>query len=147
METSKDIVKKAGIIPDLVLATKRDKGGVDSTGPHTVKLLEDKVIKDTDYDTGAEIYVVRYILEEAGEKKKYDVAMKDKKGEIHYLVQRLAEIGEGEEIIMECKRHGIKNYIEIKRVNQPEKANVAEEDDIPIINENEPSDFEKQINA
>lgn len=140
MKNSTEIIKKAGIIPDLQLAVKRDAGGVDSTGPHTVKMLEDKIIKDTDHETGLEIFVVRYILEEKGTKKKYEVAMKDRNGEIHYLVQRLAEIQEGEEIILECKRKGIKNYIDIKRLNQPEIAKPSV-DSMPVVeDESEDSD-------
>lgn len=141
MKNSTEIIKKAGIIPDLQLAVKRDTGGVDSTGPHTVKMLEDKVIKDNDYETGMEIFVVRYIVEENGAKKKYEVPMKDKNGEIHYLVQRLAEVEEGEEITLECKRRGIKNYIEVKRFNQPEIVKPSA-DDIPII-EDQPEDSDQ----
>ena len=147
MESSKEIIKKAGIIPDLCLGTREEGHGVKATGPHTIKLLSDKVVKNTDYETGAEIFVVRYILEEAGEQRKYDVPMKDKKGEIHYLVQRLAEIPEGEEIILEMKKKGIRNYISITRKNQPETIKPSD-DDIPVIeDEGEPKSFEEQLNS
>ncbi len=135
MEKSKEIIKQAGIIPDLQLAIKKDGGGVESTGPHTVKTIEDKLIKGEDYDTGKEMLYVRYIFDEAGEKRKYDVPLKDKYGDVHYLVQKLAEIPEGEEIILECKKNRMKNYIDIKRLGKPQTVNVTSDDHIPIIEE------------
>ncbi len=137
MEKSKEILKQAGIIPDLSLAVKKDGGGVESTGPHTVKTIEDKLVKGDDYDTGKEILYVRYIFEEAGEKRKYDVPLKDKYGEVHYLVQKLADVPEGEEIILECKKNRMKNYIDVKRLGKPENINITSEDHIPLIEKEE----------
>ena len=117
METSQEIVKKAGIVPDLQLATKVD-GVVRGTGPHSVKFVSDKIVMGTEYETGKERHEVQYIVEENGEKKKYQVPVKDKNNEVHYLVQRFAELSAGEEVILEYKRKGVKGYIEVKRMGQ-----------------------------
>lgn len=77
-------------------------------------------------------------MEENGHKKSYRVPKLDKKGEIHYLVQRFAEVNEGEEVVLEYKRKGLKGYIELIRVKNVEQTEVEDEDnEIPIINEDE----------
>src|SRR5207247_7709836 len=77
----------AWIVPDLRLFVKRPEGGTVSTGPHRVKVLSDKVIRSTEYETGKEIAAVEYILEEGGEKKRYEVPEKDKKDRPNYRSQ------------------------------------------------------------
>lgn len=135
MKLSEEILKKANIMPRLRLGTKTDKG-VQSTGPHRVKFLQDKEAKGTDPITGKEREEVAYLVEEDGVKRSYRVPKYNKKGEINYLVIRLAEVGEGEEVILEMKRSGIKNFVEVI----PAKGHLTEADDdneIPIINEDE----------
>ena len=107
MKTSLDILLKAGLHPKLILGERRGNAVV-STGPHTVKMLEDKIIKKMNTE-GKEEYFVRYIVEENGEKKQYDAHMKSKVGnDPHYLVQALADVHEGEELILEMKKAGNK---------------------------------------
>ena len=67
MKNSKILLDKAGIIPRLNLGTKTDKG-VIPTGPHRVKILEDRVQKGKDKQSGEIIDIVRYTFEENGEK-------------------------------------------------------------------------------
>lgn len=153
MKSSKQIILDAGIIPKLKLGIKTGRGVV-STGPHRVRFITDKETTGTDGDTGKPIAVVAYLVEENGEKKSYRVPKLDKRtGEIHYLVQRLAEVEEGGEVIMEMKRRGIKNYVEVIPVADAVKAEMSDDDidddnipviqiaegDIPIINDDEPS--------
>ena len=135
MEKSKELVKKAGIIPRLELARQLEGGGTRSTGPHIVRVLDEKLVIGKDYQTGAEREEMRYLLEEAGEKKSYSVPVKDKNGELHYLIQRFAEIEPGEEIILEAKKKGIRTYIDLQRVNNI--TGKTPTDDIPVIEENE----------
>jgi hypothetical protein len=146
MKTSKDILKRANIVPKLRLAFKSNKGVV-GTGPHRVKILEDKLGKDVDRNTGQERIIVIYYFEENGEKKKYKVPVKGKDGDPHYLVRRLAEIPEGQEIILEYKRSGMKGYIEVMPVNDISTIEMDEEDeDTPAISldEDEKSDSEEE---
>lgn len=141
MELSKDILKKANIIPKLRLGVKTDKG-VQSNGPHRVKFVVDKEAKGTDPLTGKKRAEIAYLVEENGERKSYRVPKFDKSGQIHYLVIRLADIKEGEEVMLEMKRKGIKNYVEVTPLRDTHAAEVEEEDDldIPIIDENEQTD-------
>ena len=129
MQTSKKLMSRAGIIPRLRLGNKLPRGGVKSTGPHRVRALEDKIIKKLDQSQGKEIEWVRYVVEEGGEKKIYDTKLKNKQGELSYLVQRFAEIKEGEEVILEMKKQGIKNYIEVTPANTSSRVEIDEEDE------------------
>lgn len=113
MKLSKQLLKEAGIQPKLRLGTKKAGGGNESTGSHRVKLVADKLVKGNDPKTGKEIEYVRYLLEENGETKTYQTKKLNEKGELSYLVQRLAEVAEGQEVILEMKKQGIKNYIDV----------------------------------
>ena len=117
MKNSKALLAQAGLLPKLRLGVKQDKGGVKSTGPHRVKVLEDKIVKGFDQESGKEIDYVKYILSENNEKKYYQTKLKDKEGGLSYLVQRLAEINEGDEVILEMKRRGVRNYVEVVLAN------------------------------
>jgi hypothetical protein len=139
MEKSKELVKKAGIIPQLQLAIKIKLengkiGGTKSTGPHKVKVLEEKVVMGTDYQTGQEREEMKYILEENGEKKSYNVPVKDKQGNLHYLIQRFAEVEPEEEVVLEARQKGIKTYISLERLNP----STPDNEEMPTINEEEP---------
>lgn len=129
MKNSLELLKQAGILPKLRLGLKQSKGGVKPTGPHRVKILEDKIIRRPDPSTGKEIEWVRYTVEENGEKKVYDTKLKDKAGQLSYLVQRFAEIKEGEEVIMEMEKQGIKNYIKVTPVGSSSAVEVEEDED------------------
>lgn len=121
-------MSKAGLYPKLRLGIKNGRG-VTPTGPHRVKILEDKIIKKMNPDA-AEEHFVRYIFEEDGVKKQYDCHMKAKVGnDPHYLVQALSEVEPGEELILEMKKAGVKSYIEVTRVglNSTERVEVDEE--------------------
>lgn len=126
---SKQLLAKAGLLPKLRLGLKLPKGGVKPTGPHRVKVLEDKIHKKPD-QTGKEIEYVRYIVEEEGEKKYYDTKLRDKNGGLSYLVQRFAEIPEGEEVILEMKKQGVKNYIEVTPTSHSASVEVEDEEEI-----------------
>src|SRR3990167_8293522 len=132
MKNSQDILKKANIIPRLRLGSKTERG-VESNGPHRVKFLQDKEAKGTDPITGKERDEVAYLVEENGEKKSYRISKYNKQGEINYLVIRLAEIKEGDEAVLEMKRKGIKNYVEVSPVKNTSSVEIEDNDtDIPI---------------
>lgn len=137
MKVSRELLTVAKIVPKLRLGLKKAGGGVNPTGPHKVKMLEDKIIRGIDPTTNKEIEYVEYILEENGSKKVYKTKLKDKDGKLSYLVQRLAEVNEGEEVILEMKKQGIKNYIEVLPVGNASSVEVEdehdEEDELPAI--------------
>ena len=129
MKTSKALLEKAGILPKLRLGIKKAGGGVMPNGAHRVKIIEDKIIRKNDPTTGKEIEWVRFTLEENGEKKIYDTKLKAKDGSLSYLVQRFAEVEENTEVVLEMKKQGIKNYIEVMPVGHSSSVEVESEED------------------
>ena len=130
MKISQQLVKQAGIVPRLRLAVKKAGGGTVGTGPHIVKLLEDKIVRGKDYETGQIIEKVRYLVVENGEQKIYETRLKSKDaGELSYLVQHMAEIPEGQEITMEYKRKGVRGYIEVSWEGKMEAVESEENED------------------
>lgn len=117
-KVSKELLKQAGIHPKLRLGIKQEKGGVQSTGAHRVKLIGEKIVKGIDRETGQAIDFVKYVFEEDGELKEYRTRLKHKEtGELQYLVQNMANVDEGQEVILEMKKMGAKNYIEVRNID------------------------------
>lgn len=118
MQNSKKLMEVAKVYPKLRLGERREgnsgKVSVHSTGPHRVKMVEDRVLNGKDKETGETIQVVKYIVEEGGELRQYIVPVKSRDtGDLHYLVQRLSEVEEGQEVILEMKKRGPKSYVEV----------------------------------
>ena len=132
---SKQLLKEANITPKLRLGQKTDKGVV-STGEHRVKIIKDKLDKGMDHRTGKEIEVVKYLVEEDGQHKFYEVPKLGKDGQLHYLVQRLAEVKEGAEIILKMEKRGIKNVITVTEVGRTDTIEY-DDDDKNEVKENE----------
>ncbi len=149
---SQELLKKAteeGTVPPpfLQLATqiKDEDGklkGVKGTGRHTVIFVSDQIVEGEDFKTKEKRQEVQYIFEEGGQKKKYKVPVHNKNGELHYFVQRMAEVKRSETITLEYKKipNSFKGYIEVGKLSDakppssvsPAKKELKEED-IPII--------------
>lgn len=120
-------MKAAGIFPKLRLGTKIQGSGVKSTGLHTVKMVSDKITKGRDRESGTIIDVVKYVVEEDGVQKEYRVPLKNKEtGELHYLVQVLSKVEEGDVVTMEMKKMGARNYVEVLN---PDGSRIEAEDE------------------
>ena len=131
-------MEQANLYPKLRLGIKREGGGVQSTGPHTVKMISDKIIQGLDRDSGKVIEYVKYIVEEDGVQKEYRTRLKHKEtGELNYLIQNLSQVEEGDTVILEMKKMGVKNYIEVRHPDGTPLTDV-EQDDVP--NDSDPTD-------
>lgn len=133
MENSKALMKAAGVYPKLRLGVRKEgankKISVHPTGPHRVKMVSDKVMRGKDKETGEAIEIVKYVVEEDGVLKQYVVPVKSREtGDLHYLVQRLSEVQEGQEIILEMKKRGPKNYVEVLDAEGKPIGDAEEED-------------------
>ncbi len=127
----RELIQQLGIIPKLRLGMRvtneNGKKVVVGNGPHRVKLIAVKLLEDIDPRDGKKKEYVRYLFEEGGQKKKYQTKRLNDKGELSYLVQRLAEIDDNEEIILEMKKAGIKNYVEVMPVGHTDQVEVEED--------------------
>jgi hypothetical protein len=129
MKISREILTKSGLLPKLQLGIKTGNG-VKSTGKHTVKVIEDKIVRKTIREEGDDGYYVRFILEEDGMQKQYDTRMKEKGGvDPSYFVQAMAAVEPGEIITLEMKKIGVKNYVEILRPSTGEVDRADMDDD------------------
>lgn len=128
--TAKAALQAAGIKPKLRLFNKTENGLV-TTGPHRVRLIADKEENDTDY-RGKDTVFIKILVEEHGEQKTYRTRKFNDRGELSYLVQRLAEIPEGSEIIMTGKKSGVKNVVEITEVKNTQEIDVDDEDVVEL---------------
>lgn len=128
---SQELLEQAGIKPRLQLGKKLESGGVQPTGPHRVKFLKDRTRKGTHPITGKDRDEVEYIFEENDVEKTYRVAIKNEAGELNYVVQRMAEFNYGDELVLEMKKKGIKNYIDINPVLEETEDVVDINDEIP----------------
>jgi len=126
-------MEEFNIIPRLRLFQKQKnaegKMETKATGEHKVKMIADKEVEGTDYQTGKPKPQIRYLVEENGEKKIYETDKFNKKGELNYLVRRLGEIPENTEVILKGERRGMKNYVDVKIVLEPQSIEVEEEYD------------------
>lgn len=132
MKTTKTAVNKLGIIPRLHLYEKitdeRGKSmGVKSTGPHRVKFISDRSVMGKDPMTMKERQEIEFIVEENGVRKTWKVPLLNKENKPNYLLEKLSEIEENEEVILEGKKSGPKNFTSIARLNQTEVENEGED--------------------
>ncbi len=139
MEISKKLMQSAGIFPKLRLGVKLDKGGVQPTGPHTVVMVSDKIVQGLDRETGKVIEFVKYIVEENNVQKEYRTRLKNKEtGELNYLVQNLSQVEEGDTVVLEMKKMGLKNYVEVRQVDGTVVTDTDQEDVAPHTDVDEP---------
>lgn len=131
MQTAKELfgkAKEAGKVqkPFLQLGVKLEGGGVKPTGPHTIKIVSDKMGKGKDPVTQEERDELQMIVEEAGEQKLWNIPVKDKQGNLHYLIPKIAELVEGDTVVVEMKRNGLKNYVDFRKVDEIPTVNLDE---------------------
>lgn len=126
--------------PKLSLFIKKEGGGTQSTGSHKVKLISCKIVKGRAFKDKGERYEAQLLIEENNIQKTYNFPIKDElTGKIHYLVERLAPIPEGTEIILEGKRSTSGSYIDVKVVGkggeleEPEDSSQIDMGDIPLV--------------
>jgi len=123
----------------LQLGTKIDGGGVKSTGKHIVKLISQKAVKGQDFHTNEERAEIEYVFEEDGIEKFYRVPVKNKVNKLHYLIRAMAGVINGEEISLEMKSSGGKNFVELNHMG-----GVEEDLDEPADEEEEESKAEQE---
>lgn len=108
-----------------------------STGAHTIMLVSDSIGKGKDPMSGAEVEQLQVIVTEGGVEKMWNIPLKDKESNLHYLVQRLAEFNEGDTLVVEMKKKGMRNFIDVKSLSQAKAAGertVEQGEEIPVIN-------------
>lgn len=125
MERVKEAAIALKLYPKLQLGEKIEGSGVKPTGPHTVKITAEPTTTMINKG-GKPVKGFKFIVEEAGQLYKWLVPLVNEQGEGHYLIERLQDVRIGEEIILEMKKRGAKNYIDITRPGE-----THDDDEIP----------------
>lgn len=133
MERVKAAAVALKLYPKLQLGEKLEGGGVKPTGPHTVK-IKDEPTTVMITKNNKPVKAFKFIVEEHGNLYKWLVPLTNEQGEGHYLIERLQNIEVGQEIVLEMKKRGPKNYIDISRPGEEdeEEIEVADEE-LPTI--------------
>lgn len=131
MERIREAAKVYKLYPKLQLGTKLEKGGVQSTGPHTVKLLAEPTTVMMNKG-GRQVKGFKFLVEENGQTFKWLVPLTNDQNEGHYLIDRLntMNVEVGEEIVLEMKKRGVKNYVEVTRPGESAHEDEVEEEEI-----------------
>lgn len=128
------LATQLNILPKLRLGIKLEKGGVQATGPHKVKFLEEPVSVMGKDEQGKPRKELKFIVEEDGIKYRWQVPILGKDGQPSYIIERLMNVEVGDERILEMMKQGIKNYIDVRMVDEaPEPP--EEEEHEPTIDE------------
>lgn len=122
MKIIQDIAKELKIVPKLRLGTKLIGGGVESTGPHHVKFLEEPVVVIGKDEKGKPRRELAFILDEAGIKYRWNVPIMSKENTPSYMIERLMDIKVGDSRILEMAKYNQRNYIDIRKDNEASEA-------------------------
>lgn len=129
MDRVKEAAKILKLYPKLQLGEKLPGSGVKPTGPHTVKITAEPTTVMINKN-GKALKAFKFIVDEAGELKKWLVPLTNDQGEGHYLIERLQNVEVGDEIVLEMKKRGPKNYIDITRPGDEEDTIELPEDEV-----------------
>lgn len=125
-----------GVLPKLRLGLKLEKGGVKSTGAHRVKFLSEPVgVTKKDFD-GKPQKMLRFEVESGGIRYHWYVRVLNREGDANYLLERLAEIKVGDERVLEMRKQGARNFVDIREVDAPPT--------VPDIDETEDDDSREE---
>ena len=137
MNAAKKVLEKAQVAGKvrereeyLRLAPKNEQGVPTPNGPHKVKLISDKIGTNNMGEQQLQVVVV-----EGKHQKLWTMPLKDKEGNLHYLVQALADYEPGDELIVEMKKNGAKSYVDVRKVGEMKAG-----DEVPSINLDEDSE-------
>src|SRR3990172_8224726 len=131
MKNVKEAAKTLKLYPKLRLGEKLPGGGVKANGPHTVKITAEPTTTMINKN-GKMVKAFKFTVEENGQLYKWLVPLLNEEGEGHYLIERLQDIEVGEEIVLEMKKRGARNYIDITKPGEEDT-----EDEIPVEEEDE----------
>lgn len=132
MKSIDSIMTQLNAAPKLRLAKKLEKGGVELLGPKRVKMLDEGTkFMGKDAETGKPRQELKFMVEHEGRPHRWLVPMLSKNDptQPHYLIERMSEmdVQVGDELILEMKRRGPQNYVEITKVASGQ---VSEEPDL-----------------
>lgn len=128
MKKVQEIAEAIKLVPKLQLGIKGAKGGVTPTGPHTIKFIEEPTVVLVN-KMGKMVKAFKFIVEEKGKQYRWLVPILNKENQPNYLVERLLEVEVGDERVLEMKKQGARNYIDIRKVGEDVVEHEEEEEE------------------
>lgn len=124
MDKIRDVAQAIKLYPRIQLGKKILGGGVLSTGPHTVTFVEEPaVIMGKDHE-GNPRKEFKFVLKEHGQLYRWNVPILNKEGQPNYLVERLLDVEVGDVRVLEMKKRGRNNYVDVSGVGEPSEKEV-----------------------
>lgn len=137
MQKVQEIAKAMNIIPKLRLGNKIVKdgkdGGVESTGPHTVKFVAEPVVVMGKDDKGVARKELRFEVEEGGKRFYWKFPLLNKEGQPNYLIERTMNLEVGDMRILEMIRVRGRNYIDVRHTDAAPTEPEEDELEIPVV--------------
>jgi len=133
MNTAKSIFDKAlasgKTRKEFLSLGRKVDGKMVLSGPHTIKLVSDKIGSGTDPFTKQPREELQVLVSENGVEKMWNIPLKDKDGNLHYLVQKLTEFNEGDMIVAEMHTNGMKNYVTVMAAESKSNSNASDSEE------------------
>lgn len=114
MQKVQEIAKQLGVVPKLRLGIKKVGGGVEPTGPHLVKFVQEPTVVMGKDETGKPRKEMKFIVEEGGVQYRWNVPILNKEGQPHYLIERLMDVQVGDQRVLEMCKRGARNYTDVR---------------------------------
>lgn len=129
MKNLQILAEQLHILPKLRLGIKLEKGGVQTTGPHHVKFIEEPVTVMGKGEDGKPRKELKFVVTESDIKYRWQVPILGKDGQPSYLIERLMNVEVGEERTLEMVKRGMKNYIDVRLSDEASEPPEEVEDD------------------
>lgn len=123
MKKIKEVAEAIKLYPRIQLGIK-DGNKVTSTGPHLVKFLEEPQVilgKDREGNLRKEF---KFFLEEDYQWYRWHVPILNAEGQPNYLVERLIDVEPGDFRILEMKKRGKNNYVDVRMPDGPDEKEI-----------------------
>lgn len=106
-----------GALPKLRLGEKLPGGGVRSHGAKTVKFLSEPE-GVTIRKMGKPIKALRFEVEYEGTRYYWYIDVLNREGQPNYLLERVLDINIGDERILEMRKQGAINYVDVRLLGE-----------------------------
>ncbi len=82
-------------------------------------------------DEGKPRKEMRFVVDENGSTYRWNVPIYNKEGQPNYMLERLINVEVGDERILEMMRHGARNYIDVRMVDEMPEIEEEEGEELP----------------
>lgn len=135
MEKIREAMTKMGVVPKLHLGNRqvvpgKDKNGnpkmaIVPSGAHIVTFLAEPTIVPGKSFEGKPRQEFKFIVEENGQKYRWQFPLYNKENQPNYLMERVVDIKVGEKRILEMLSRGATKYIDVRK--EGEQSAIPEE--------------------